>query len=52
MNIVYRAVLYSLGLRWHLGRESVNVFDGFVFVIVDVKYIRHYRRMCKFICVL
>ena len=31
-------------------RESVSVFDGFVFISVDVKYIIHYKRMCKFIC--
>ena len=50
VSIAYQAVLYSLGLRWHLVRESVSVFDGFVFISVDVKYIIHYRCMCKFIC--
>ena len=43
--------LYGVGLRRYLRRESVSVFDGFcVFVSVDVKYIIHYRRICKFIC--
>ena len=33
-------------------RECECVWRFFVFVIVDVKYIIHYRRMCKFICAL
>ena len=43
--------LCSLGLYGHWVRESVSVFDGlfFVFVSVDVKYIIHYKRICKFI---
>ena len=31
-------------------RESVSVFDGFVFISVDVKYIIHYKGICQFIC--
>ena len=30
--------------------ERERVWRFCVFVSVDVKYIRHYRRMCKFIC--
>ena len=44
--------LCGVGLYGRWERERVSVFDGFVFINVDVKYIRHYRRMCKFICVL
>ena len=50
VGVAYQAVLCGIGLYGHLGRESVSVFDGFVFISVDIKYIRHYRRMCKFIC--
>ena len=52
VSIAYQAVLFGLGLYGNLGRESVSVFNGFVFINVDVKYIIHYRRMCKFICIL
>ena len=31
-------------------REREHVWRLFVFVIVDVKYIIHYKRICKFIC--
>lgn len=38
-------------LVWALSvRERECVWRFCVFVIVDVKYIIHYRRMCKFIC--
>ena len=33
-----------------MGVECVRAFDGFVFINVDVKYIIHYKRICKFIC--
>ena len=36
-------------LVWAL-RECECVWRSFVFVSVDVKYIIHYKRMCKFIC--
>lgn len=42
--------LCSLGLYGRLVRDSVSVFDGLVFISVDVKYIIHYKRICKFIC--
>ena len=43
--------LCGIGLYGRWVRESVSVFDGLVyFVGVDVKYIRHYKRKCKFIC--
>ena len=32
--------------------ERERVWRSCVFVSVDVKYIIHYRRMCKFICIL
>ena len=50
VSVAYQAVLYSLGLHGRWGSEGVSVFDGFVFISVDVKYIIHYRCMCKFIC--
>ena len=41
------AVLVCVGVE----RVRARVFfDGFVFISVDVKYIIHYKRMCKFIC--
>ena len=49
VGVAYQAVLCGIGLYGHLGRESVSVFDGFVFISVDVKYIIHYKCMCKFI---
>ena len=32
VSIAYRAVLCGLGLYGHLGRESVSVFDGLVYL--------------------
>lgn len=37
VSIAYRAVLCGLGLYGRLESESVSVFDGFVFISVDVK---------------
>ena len=42
--------LCVFGLYGRLESESVSVFDGFVFISVDIKYIIHYKRICKFIC--
>ena len=50
VGVAYQAVLCGLGLHERLEIESVSVFDGLVFISVDVKYIIHYRRICKFIC--
>ena len=49
VSVAGQAVLCVFGLYGRWVRESVSVFNGFVFISVDVKYIIHYKRICKFI---
>ena len=45
-----KLLMQSLAVWALRERECECVWRFYVFVIVDVKYIIHYRRMCKFIC--